>query len=81
MLGYFASFPEYVIHPRCVADCGGTVAVLGHTTGSHLGLPDEEESTATLIWLATVVDGAVERWVLIEDTGDARERYGLVGIR
>jgi hypothetical protein len=35
----------------------GCVAVLGHTTGSHLGLPDHEERALSLIWLAEVKDG------------------------
>ena len=35
----------------------GRVAVLGHTTGSHLGLPDEEEQELTLFWLAEVCGG------------------------
>src|ERR1700742_803325 len=43
--GYFASFPEYVIYPRRLAERRGRVAILGHTTGSHLGLPDDDESS------------------------------------
>lgn len=53
------------------------MAILGHTTGSHLGLPDDEESRTTLIWTAAVVDGAVHRWALLEDTGAHREEHGL----
>src|SRR6266571_2989038 len=42
--GYATAFPDYVIYPRVVAEPGqGQVAVLGHTTGSHLGLSDQEE--------------------------------------
>jgi hypothetical protein len=76
--GYFAGFPDYVIHPRCLAEREGIVAILGHTTGSHLGLPDEEERTTTLIWLAAVVDGALTSWMLREDTSRARQDHGLV---
>jgi ketosteroid isomerase-like protein len=75
--GYLASFPQYVIYPRRVAERGGIVAILGHTTGSHLGLPDDEERSTTLIWLATVVDGAVKSWTLVEDTSDERQERGL----
>jgi ketosteroid isomerase-like protein len=75
--GYFDAFPEYVIHPRRIATDGDVVAVQGHTTGSHLGLADEEESRQSLIWLATVVDGAVRRWQLVADTAAHRDRYGL----
>lgn len=77
--GYFASFPDYVVHPRQLGENQGLVAVLGHTTGSHLGLADGEESTVTLIWLAQVRDGAVGSWTLIEDTPHQRSRLGLSG--
>lgn len=75
--GYVESFPRYIIYPHRISDLGGTVAVLGHTTGSHLGLPDEEESRLTLIWLADVVEGAVRRWSLVEDNPANRGRFGL----
>jgi hypothetical protein len=75
--GYIESFPAYVIYPRRIAEIGTTVAILGHTTGSHLGLPDAEESRQTLIWLAEVAGGALRTWVLIEDTAPNRRRFGL----
>jgi SnoaL-like domain len=75
--GYAERFPSYVIYPHRISDLDGTVGVLGHTTGSHLGLPDEEESRLTLIWLAEVVDGAVRRWTLVEDNPGNRRRLGL----
>jgi ketosteroid isomerase-like protein len=75
---YVESFRSYLIHPRQITDCGnGIVAVLGHTTGSHLGLSDAEESTETLIWLAETTDGGVAVWTLIEDSSVNRARYGL----
>jgi ketosteroid isomerase-like protein len=75
--GYFASFPEYVIWPHEAVSRGGVVAVLGHTTGSHLGLPDEQERKLTLIWLAEVVDGRLRSWRLVEDTPDRRRSLSL----
>jgi SnoaL-like domain len=75
--GYLDAFPDYVIYPRGISEAGGTVAVLGYTTGSHLGLPDAEESRQTLIWLADVVDGALRNWVLVEDSPVNRRRFGL----
>jgi hypothetical protein len=57
----------------------GVVAILGHTTGSHLGLPDAEERELLLIWFAHVRGGQVERWRLIEDTPSNRQRFGLGG--
>jgi SnoaL-like domain len=76
--GYVDSFPSYLIYPHRIADCGdGIVAVLGHTTGSHLGLSDAEESNETLIWLARTADGKVAGWTLVEDSAVNRERYRL----
>jgi hypothetical protein len=75
--GYVESFPDYVVHPRRIAESDGTVAVLGHTTGSHLDLPDAEESRLTLIWLAEIVEGALRSWTLIADNADNRRRLGL----
>jgi SnoaL-like domain len=76
--GYFDAFPAYVIYPhRIVENEGGVVAILGHTTGSHLGLTDDEEEQQTLIWLAATSRGAISGWTLVEDTPLNRDRYGL----
>jgi DNA-binding PadR family transcriptional regulator len=75
--GYFTSFPDYTIYPRAIVERKGRVAVLGHTTGSHLGLPDDEERRQTLIWLAVASRGEVRSWALIEDNRTNRDRYGL----
>ena len=67
-----------MIYPHRISESPhGVVAVLGHTTGSHLGLADDEESRLTLIWVAECVNGAVSGWTLVEDTPLNRERYGL----
>jgi len=75
--GYLSSFPTYVIHPRHLAASGGRVAVLGATTGSHLGLPDDDELTLDVIWLADTVDGAVARWRVAEDSPELRTEVGI----
>jgi hypothetical protein len=75
--GYFSSFPDYVIHPRHLAAAGARVAVLGSTTGSHLGLPDEEEMGLGVIWLADAVDGRVSRWQVADDTEARRASEGV----
>ena len=76
--GYAAAYPDYVIYPRAVAEPrAGCVAVLGHTTGSHLGLADDEERALSVIWLAEVRDGQLCRWRLLEDTPDRRAELGL----
>ena len=76
-IDYFMSFPDYVIYPRRIAEIDGGAAVLGHTTGSHLGLSDDDEKTLTLIWVAHVEDGAVTRWRLVEDSIQNRRAFGF----
>src|SRR5205814_1808352 len=75
--GYADSFPRYVIHPHGLAVEGDQVAVLGHTTGSHLRLPDNEESALTLIWIARIHDGLLSSWKLVDDTPENRSAVGL----
>ena len=75
--GYASSFPRYVIHPRALTSEGSRVAVLGTTTGSHLGLADEEEIQLTVIWVAEVERGAVKLWQIVEDTPESRARAGF----
>ena len=74
---YFTSFPEYVIHPHEYSDANEGVAVLGHTTGSHLGLPDHVERAQTLIWFARVEHGRLRLWRLFEDTPHHRHEFGF----
>ena len=75
--GYFTSYPDNVIYPRHVTARDISVAVLGTTTGSHLGLPDDEEMKLNVIWLAEVVDGRLSRWRIAEDTPDLRAQTGI----
>ena len=77
--GYATSFSDYVIYPHEVVGDGEDVVVLGHTTGSHLDLPDEEERHLSVIWRATVRYGLLTRWQILEDTPDRREQLGLAG--
>lgn len=75
--GYFDAFPRYVIYPRQIAEQGNLVAVLGSTTGSHLGLPDEEEQRLDVIWTAEVCEGLLATWSIVEDTPQTRSELGL----
>ena len=76
--GYFENFPNYVIYPHRIVEVNDTlVAIIGHTTGSHLGLPDDEESRETLIWLAETRSGRLRVWSLMEDTPESRRRLTL----
>ena len=51
--------------------------MLGTTTGSHLGLPDDEERKLTVIWRAEVYDGRLRLWQILEDTPANRKACGL----
>jgi hypothetical protein len=75
--GYATSFDQYVIYPHVMLTDDDDVVVLGHTTGSHLDLPDEEECQLGVIWRATVQDGLLTRWQIFEDTPRRREQLGL----
>jgi hypothetical protein len=66
-----------VIHPGLIVRDGPRVAVLGTTTGSHLGLPDEEESRLGVVWLAEVESGTLSLWQVADDTPGTRERAGI----
>jgi hypothetical protein len=75
--GYVTAFPDYVIYPDQLMERGDDVVVLGSTTGSHLGLPDQEERRLTVIWRATVHDGLLTLWQIIQDTPGQRALLGL----
>ena len=76
--GYSAACPNYVIYPRAITEPSERcVAVLGHTTGSHLGLADDEERKLSLIWFAEVTEDRLRRWRLLEDTPARRREFGF----
>jgi ketosteroid isomerase-like protein len=74
---YAIAFPDYVIYPQRIVAREADVVVLGHTTGSHLGLPDDEESVIAVIWRAEVDDGRLTLWQIIEDSPARRAELGL----
>ena len=76
-IGYLTAFPSYVIYPDHIVHRGDDVLILGGTTGSHLGLSDQEESQLKVIWRATVRDGLLTLWQVIEDTPGQRAHLGL----
>jgi len=75
--GYFRGFPLYVVYPRHLTARGDSVAVLGTTTGSHLGLPDHEEQRLDVLWLAEVTGGRLRRWEVVEPTPAALAAVGI----
>ena len=51
--------------------------IVGTTTGSHLGLPGEEERKLTVVWLATARAGQLVAWRIVPDTPERRAEFGL----
>ena len=78
--GYVTAFPDYVIYPDRIVHRGDDVLVLGSTTGSHLGLPDQEERQLKVIWRATVHDGLLTLWQIIDDTPGQRALLKLTDL-
>jgi hypothetical protein len=74
---YVIAFPDYVIYPVHIVGRGDDVLVLGSTTGSHLGLSDQEERQLKVIWRAAVRDGLLTLWQVIDDTPGQRALLGL----
>jgi ketosteroid isomerase-like protein len=75
--GYFEAFPRYRVYVDRIAVAGDRVAVLGHTTGSHLGLPDREESALPVVWTADVRGERLASWNILEDSTERRRELGL----
>jgi hypothetical protein len=75
--GYLSAFPDYVIYLRHVATIGSRVAVLGTTTGSHLGLVDDEEMALDVIWIAEVTNGTLSSWCIAADSPELRRQLGI----
>jgi len=70
---------KYSIYVERVLAAGDHVVLEGRTTGSHLGLPDAEEFNDPMVWVARIVDGAVDEWHLCPDMKAAGEVVRLEG--
>jgi hypothetical protein len=70
------AFPGYVIYPDHIVHRCDDVLVLGSTTGSHLGLSDQDERQRKVIWRGSVRDGLLTLWQIIEDTPRQRALLG-----
>jgi hypothetical protein len=75
--GYHESFPRYTIDAQGFALDGGRVVVWGTTTGSHLGLPDDDERMRGVLWVAVVHDGLIRSWSVLEDTPERRRDLSI----
>lgn len=77
---YFRDNPDYKIYIRMLYKLGDTVILIGHTTGSHLNLPDVVEfHSEGVIWIAEVSKRQVTSWQILQDTQENFNRLGLDG--
>jgi len=60
MENYMREFPNYKIHVDHLFQGGDGVAIVGHTTGSHV--PADIEEKEVLVWTAEVTDGLISEW-------------------
>ncbi len=75
---YLESYPDYHLYIRRIFQNGDIIYLVGHTTGSHLNLPDAEEfHSEGVIWISQVKDGKVARWQLQNDSPEAIKRLDL----
>jgi 3-methyladenine DNA glycosylase AlkD len=67
--GYLEAYPDYQIYIRRIFETDEGVALAGHTTGSHLGLPDDEEfNNEGVIWVSKVKNSKIASWQLYHDS-------------
>jgi len=73
---YFTACPEYMIHISDIYLVENEVILVGRTTGSHVGLPRQEEIRDPIIWVAKVEAGLVKEWRLYLDSEERRAQLG-----
>jgi hypothetical protein len=75
---YLSDNPDYKIFVRQAYQSGDRVVLIGHTTGSHLNLPEIVEfHTEGVIWIAHTRDDKVTAWQILEDTLENYKRLAL----
>lgn len=75
---YLHTYPDYQIFIHRFFNLDDGAALVGHTTGSHLGLSDVDEfQTEGIIWVSQVKGGKLTSWKLYHDTHENYERLGL----
>ncbi|MFQ5834037.1 MAG: nuclear transport factor 2 family protein [Candidatus Thorarchaeota archaeon] len=72
---YFRDYPDYKIHVRHLITSGNGVAIIGDTTGCHVG-PDVEKKW-TILWTAEARDESVAKWRIYSDVHEVRENLRL----
>jgi 3-methyladenine DNA glycosylase AlkD len=67
--GYLTSYPDYQIYIHRIFTIQNGVVLVGHTTGSHLKLPEYKEfHEEGRIWLVGIKAGSIDSLQLYQDT-------------
>ena len=76
--GYLDENPNYRIFIRQIYASGDSVILIGHTTGSHLNLPEVVEfHSEGVIWIASVKEEKIVSWQILADTLENYNRLVL----
>lgn len=70
--GYFRDYSDYKIHVKHIIISGNGAAIIGDTTGCHVG--PEVEKVWTILWTAQVKDALLSEWRIYSDVHEVRER-------
>lgn len=66
---YLDTYKNYKIYIRQIFELDDSIALVGHTTGSHLNLSDEVEFHAEgVIWLVKIIKGKIFYWQIFSDS-------------
>jgi ketosteroid isomerase-like protein len=70
--GYFRDYSDYKIHVKHIIISGNGAAIIGETTGCHVG--HEVEKVWTILWTAEVKDDLLSEWRIYSDVHEVREK-------
>ncbi len=70
--GYFRDYSDYKIHEKHIIISGTGAALIGDTTGCHVG--PEVEREWIILWTAEVRDDLLSEWRIYSDVHEVRER-------
>jgi ketosteroid isomerase-like protein len=72
---YFENYPEYRIQIDQMINGGDGVAIIGRTTGCHVG--PTVEKTWTILWVAQVRGVLISEWRIYSDVHEIREKVKI----
>jgi ketosteroid isomerase-like protein len=70
--GYFRDYSNYKIHVKHIIMSGKGAAIIGETTGCHVG--PKVERAWTILWTAEVRDDLLSEWRIYSDVHEVREK-------